>query len=42
MNIPARPENNWTWRMGPEAATPDLAQKLAALAEVTDRDHPPA
>lgn len=39
MNTPATPENNWTWRMFPDALTPVLAEQLAALTEVTDRDH---
>jgi 4-alpha-glucanotransferase len=38
MNTPSRAEGNWAWRMQPGALNRDLAQKLAALAEVTDRD----
>jgi len=38
MNTPATPENNWTWRMAPDALTSQLAQGLAQLAELTDRD----
>jgi 4-alpha-glucanotransferase len=38
MNIPSRAGGNWTWRMAPEALTPALARRLAALAEVSDRD----
>lgn len=43
MNIPSRPAGNWSWRLAEGALTPALAQKLAALAEVTDRDqHEPS
>ncbi|MFP5230193.1 MAG: 4-alpha-glucanotransferase [Acidobacteriota bacterium] len=38
MNIPSRPEGNWSWRCPENALTPELAQKLGALTEVTDRD----
>jgi 4-alpha-glucanotransferase len=45
MNIPSSGDGNWSWRCPPGALQPELAQKLAALAEVTDRnpsfDHPP-
>jgi len=41
MNTPAVAAGNWSWR-APEAAwTPELAAKLAALIEVTDRDNDP-
>jgi 4-alpha-glucanotransferase len=41
MNTPAVAGGNWHWR-APEACwTPELAAKLAALAEVTDRDYDP-
>jgi 4-alpha-glucanotransferase len=41
MNTPAVASGNWNWR-APEASwTPALAAKLAALAEVTDRDNDP-
>jgi 4-alpha-glucanotransferase len=44
MNIPSHGDGNWSWRCPPQALQPELAQKLAALAEVTDRypsfDHP--
>jgi 4-alpha-glucanotransferase len=41
MNTPAIAENNWHWR-APEASwTPELAARLAALVEVTDRDNDP-
>ncbi len=42
MNTPSQPEGNWTWRYAPDALRPELAGKLAALVEVTDRDIPPA
>lgn len=38
MNVPSRPNGNWSWRCPENALTPDLAQKLGALTEVTDRD----
>ena len=37
MNIPSTPEGNYRWRYQPEMLTPELAGKLARLAEVTDR-----
>jgi len=41
MNTPAVPHGNWSWRAPEGAWTPELAAKLAALAEVTDRDNDP-
>jgi 4-alpha-glucanotransferase len=41
MNTPAVPAGNWSWRAPADAFTPDLAARLAALAEVTDRDNDP-
>ena len=38
MNIPSKPGGNWSWRLSSGALTPELAQKLALLTEVTDRD----
>jgi 4-alpha-glucanotransferase len=38
MNIPSHPTGNWSWRMPENTLTPELAQKLAALTTVTDRD----
>jgi 4-alpha-glucanotransferase len=37
MNVPSFSDGNWSWRYLPGALTAELAQKLAALAEVTDR-----
>jgi 4-alpha-glucanotransferase len=37
MNVPSRSDGNWTWRYLPGVLQPELAQKLATLAEVTDR-----
>ncbi len=37
MNVPSRPEGNWRWRFRPEMLRPELAGKLAALAEGADR-----
>ena len=42
MNIPSQPNGNWRWRFSGEMLRPDLAEKLATLAEVSDRlPHPP-
>jgi 4-alpha-glucanotransferase len=38
MNIPSKPGGNWTWRLHKGALTPELAEKLALLTVVTDRD----
>jgi 4-alpha-glucanotransferase len=38
MNVPSRPEGNWSWRLAENALLPALAEKLGALTEVTDRD----
>ena len=38
MNIPSKPGGNWSWRLSEGALTPQLANKLAALTELTDRD----
>ena len=37
MNVPSRENGNWRWRFGAELLRPELAKKLAALAEVSDR-----
>jgi 4-alpha-glucanotransferase len=37
MNVPSFGDGNWTWRYLPGALRPELAEKLATLAEVTDR-----
>jgi 4-alpha-glucanotransferase len=37
MNVPSRPEGNWRWRFSPDVLRPELAKKLATLAEVSDR-----
>jgi 4-alpha-glucanotransferase len=41
MNTPAVPAGNWSWRAPEGRWTPELAAKLAALAEVTDRENDP-
>ena len=38
MNIPSKPGGNWTWRLCSGALTQELADKLALLTIVTDRD----
>jgi 4-alpha-glucanotransferase len=44
MNTPAGMGENWSWRYTQDALHPDLATKLAAIMEMTDRDGyvPPA
>ena len=42
MNMPSRAAGNWTWRCPEDALTPEIAAKLAALAETADRDQQPA
>jgi 4-alpha-glucanotransferase len=37
MNVPSRPNGNWTWRMPSNALTPEITQWLATLVEVSDR-----
>jgi len=37
MNVPSLSEGNWRWRLGPNALCPELAKKLATLAEISDR-----
>ena len=41
MNIPSKPGGNWSWRLQSGVLTQDLAEKLALLTEVTDREAPP-
>jgi 4-alpha-glucanotransferase len=41
MNTPAVADGNWSWRATAGCWTADLAERLAALAEVTDRDNDP-
>jgi 4-alpha-glucanotransferase len=41
MNTPAVAGGNWHWRAPQASWTPELAARLAALVEVTDRDHDP-
>ena len=38
MNIPSKPGGNWTWRLHKGGLTKELAEKLALLTVVTDRD----
>ncbi len=37
LNVPSTQEGNYHWRYQPGSLTPQLAEKLAALADVTDR-----
>jgi 4-alpha-glucanotransferase len=41
MNTPAVPAGNWSWRAPENCWTNELAERLAALAELTDRDNDP-
>ena len=41
MNTPAVPAGNWNWRAPENCWTDELAERLAALAEVTDRENDP-
>ena len=41
MNTPAVAQGNWSWRVPEAAFTPALAARLAAIADVTDRDTDP-
>ena len=41
MNVPSKPSGNWSWRLRGGALTLPLAEKLALLTEVTDREAPP-
>jgi 4-alpha-glucanotransferase len=37
MNTPSQPDGNWRWRYSREALTSAIRERLALLAEVTDR-----
>ncbi len=37
MNTPSHANGNWTWRFQPDALQTELSERLAALAEVSDR-----
>jgi 4-alpha-glucanotransferase len=37
MNVPSLSEGNWRWRFGANLLCPELAKKLATLAEISDR-----
>jgi 4-alpha-glucanotransferase len=38
MNVPSRPNDNWTWRLDKSAMSDNLKKKIADLIEVADRD----
>lgn len=38
MNVPSRTDDNWAWRFQPGMLAPELADSLALLVDVTDRD----
>jgi 4-alpha-glucanotransferase len=37
LNIPSKPDGNYRWRMNVGSLTTELEQRLAGLAEITDR-----
>src|SRR5215813_10424579 len=37
MNVPSRPDNNWSWRVEKKAFTNELAEKIANLMDIADR-----
>lgn len=41
MNTPAVPSGNWSWRAPEGCFTPQLAQALASIVTMTDRDNDP-
>jgi 4-alpha-glucanotransferase len=41
MNTPAVGAGNWSWRAPEGSWKPELAAKLAALVDVTDRENDP-
>ena len=41
MNMPSRANGNWGWRCPEHVLTPALASRLAAIADVSDRDFVP-
>jgi 4-alpha-glucanotransferase len=41
MNTPSVATGNWSWRAAEGCWTPEMAKKLAALTEVTDRENDP-
>jgi 4-alpha-glucanotransferase len=41
MNTPSVASGNWSWRAAEGVWTPGLAARLAAVADVTDRDNDP-
>ena len=41
MNVPSLEQGNWRWRFEGDMLRPELAKKLATLAEVSDRLPPP-
>jgi 4-alpha-glucanotransferase len=41
MNTPAVPQGNWSWRVREGSWTAELAARVAAIVDVTDRDNDP-
>lgn len=42
MNTPSLPQGNWSWRCPEGSLTPELAEKLGSLTEITDRNEAPS
>ncbi|HET9741965.1 MAG TPA: 4-alpha-glucanotransferase [Terriglobales bacterium] len=38
MNVPSRPDDNWTWRLEQNAVRSDLVSRIAELIDVCDRN----
>ena len=38
MNIPSKSDGNWSWRFQAAALKPEIAQQLAELTQIADRD----
>ena len=41
MNTPSVPRGNWCWRVAEGSWTPEIARRMAAIVDVTDRDNDP-
>jgi len=41
MNTPAVPQGNWSWRVAEGGWNAELAARLAAIVDVTDRENDP-
>ena len=41
MNTPAVSDGNWSWRVPEGSWKPELAERVAAIVDITDRDNDP-